>query len=274
MKSWGERLIGGLKKWRSQKNNVSAGEKPNTSQTNPVKLDHEPHVELSVAEIIAHDFKGTNVDTVPQATPKTLAEQANVDEPKTFQSPERTLLTTEKRAEEFSPSTSKTRQMPPRVRQQTAKDAQKRQQIVSSGEEGTSIGAIPDKQMKKAESISLRGHSSPDSEPLTNIAQEMPGTAGDAPMVTATNNTAASLVADKPSLEKRPIPGGAKNRDKIPQLTKSFSSPKTVSKRLQSGTKETEYGAVSDAELEELEAENTRLKLLISKRSTGETSEA
>lgn len=54
MKSWGERLIAGLKNWRSRKNDAVEAETPNarrTADTSTEQSDYETKIKLSIRAV-------------------------------------------------------------------------------------------------------------------------------------------------------------------------------------------------------------------------------
>lgn len=267
MKSWGERLIGGLKRWRSQRSESSVDEQPDRQKGSD---ENRETTDRDTQEIIANNFRGENVDIVRQVTLETPDEEANADEPKALRPSVHSVLKKEETTKEPSSFASKARKMSPRVRPPETKAAQEGQQIVSLEEKRTSASAIPDKQRMITESISSLDHSSPDSELATETAQGTHEAVVAASTVAASENAIVALATDKQLLEKRSISDKANSKDDANQPTKSSSPLEVESKRHESRAKKSEDGSVTDAELAELEAENARLKLLILEKSKGE----
>ncbi|PQZ25276.1 hypothetical protein CQZ93_14205 [Ochrobactrum vermis] len=71
MKSWGERILAGLKNWRSRRNDGTTDEIPDVegvADQSPEPPDQEPDAILSI-KISAKDFDGTGAETIPKIEP-------------------------------------------------------------------------------------------------------------------------------------------------------------------------------------------------------------
>jgi len=271
MKSWGERLFGGLKKWRSQKSDISADSKPSHQsgfEQDIEKNECEPQEKLP-AERTVQDSKGAEIGTDLHSTSKAPGEEANKDEQKSVQPSGSTVPTKQEKVTEFPSVTSKTRQMSPRLKPQQAKDEEKEQRINASREKSSSMSAISDKQRMIAKSISSPDHSSASSELFKDIAQETHVTGREASPMAATESANVAVATDKQLPEKLSIAEEANSQEETRRQVQSATPTKFARLRPQLGTKNSDDGLVTDSELAELEAENARLKSLILERSNG-----
>lgn len=71
MKSWGERVLAGLKNWRSRRNGSATDEMPDgesVAEQSPEASDHEPEAKLSI-KVTAKEFDRTGAKEIPQIEP-------------------------------------------------------------------------------------------------------------------------------------------------------------------------------------------------------------
>ncbi|OIS93585.1 hypothetical protein BLA27_09705 [Brucella cytisi] len=259
MKSWGERLVAGLKNWRSRKNDAIEAETPNARHlpdTPTEQSDYETKIKLSIravsneaigestqaAELESSDNSSATEDQlkVPEGAPaqaELAPEQAegipvrvSVSEQSHQRSKPRTLKTEENHVTETGEAGS-----PPGMENEGSDKPETPGQALQNE---IPASARPEK-AHKADG-EMRGQIEPDTKPVTQLSIDEPLSQNQ----TAREEEIASIHAIST------VPNSLVKR--------------SVARRSRNGSQDE---AVTDEELEALEAENARLKRLLRDRT-------
>ncbi|KAB0565039.1 hypothetical protein [Brucella pituitosa] len=273
MKSWSERLVAGLKNWRSRNNDTGADATSGVqspADTSPEPSDDGSKAKLSI-RVTVEDFEGTGVDAIPQIEPPTPLEASpvlanEVQPPEALSSqPEPTHEAANEPS--TSSSVSKPTQNLSRGRSSKSKDGLMagNDLTVSDGEGDSANEAAENKSVISKRKLQF-DHELQKVTINTTPAKELEEADGNASIGAEPVNPSEALVSfEEANALHEPSSGAEPPRieqatDKDATIPGASMSPQMRSRdRKPKATDE----LVTDEMLAELEAENARLKRLL-----------
>ncbi|MBA8822450.1 hypothetical protein BRY73_23435 [Ochrobactrum sp. P6BS-III] len=238
MKSWGERLVAGLKNWRSHKGDSAVSEVPDIEGESADRLqqpDAASHAKLSIKVTTKrHDETAFRPDPDGELeySPVAAVDKPQADEaPSSLGQPGRNLAHVDLTA---SSSGKKPAQKRARARKSPSEDQSTAKKVlaIQTAEEGAETDAATPSQINSEASSQA---SAPPKKPLTPFD----------PTLQSETTTSETTVDENRSAQRVSVSMQKRSRDRKPNVSN---------------------GQVTDSELAELEAENARLKLLLKER--------
>lgn len=273
MKSWSERLVAGLKNWRSRNNDTEADATSGVqspADMTPERSDDGSKAKLSI-KVTVEDFEGTGVDAILQIEPTTPLEASpvpanEVQPPEALSSqPEPTHAAANEPS--TSSSVSKPTQNLSRRRSSKSKDGLMagNDLAVSDGEGDTADAAAENKSVVSERKLQT-DHELQKFTINTTPAKELEEADGNASIGAEPGNPSEALV---PYEEANALhePSSGAEPPRIEQTTGKDAmipvAPMSPQKRSPDRKPKATDELVTDEMLAELEAENARLKRLL-----------